>query len=234
MSAYHTNWREQERRIREARSMASRLGLRISNLRAPHGGHADLWVLAEPRSFDDVEAELLERMRQRKNFERHTYQTTHSPVHIDMEYVEDGDGECVPVQYVTVDVCRRCGAQVHDQAMHDAWHIWMQSLHKWMGDHQHDQTTPQNDFNRLRQRLGEKSNQQPLGNEGSVEVVPERATETVARRRWRVQDALKSLGATTSPAKLARHLHMDAWEVREHLRALEVTGLNTVAPKEDR
>lgn len=103
-----------------------------------------------------------------------------------------------------------------------------------MGDHRHDQTTPQNDFNRLRQRLGEKSSQQLVGNEGSVEVVPERATETVARRRWRVQDALKSLGATTSPAKVARHLHMDVWEVREHLRALEVTELNVInQPEED-
>lgn len=235
------SWRHKERRIRQARDMAGKLGLRLSNLRSVDNTHADLWVLAVPRSFDDVEAELLERMRQREHFQDHTYTRAYPQVWTDMEYIENGDGESVPVQYISVNTCRQCGAIVHDQAAHNSWHTWMRSLHGWMARHRHDQLTSPASANELDQsplrRLDQGSNRQSIRqprNEGCIEVVPESATETVAVRRSRVQQALTSLGTNTSPAKLAQHLHMDVWEVREHLRALEITGLNTVAPKEDR
>jgi hypothetical protein len=38
-----------------------------------------LWVLAVPRSFDEVEAELPERMRQREHFQDHTYTRAYPP-----------------------------------------------------------------------------------------------------------------------------------------------------------
>jgi hypothetical protein len=120
---------------------------------------------------------------------------------------------------------------VHDQAAHNSWHTWMRSLHGWMARHRHDQVTSptsanERDQSPLRRLLDQGSKRQPR-KEGRIEVVPESATETVAIRRSRVQQALTSLGTNRSPAKLAQHLHMDVWEVREHLRALEITGLST-------
>ena len=101
-----TDWQEQQRRIRRARKMAKQLGLRISNLRSLNGTGADLWVLAEPRSFDEVEAELMERMRERQSFQDHSYAKAYPPVWTDMEPIENRDGESVPVQYISVDICR--------------------------------------------------------------------------------------------------------------------------------
>jgi hypothetical protein len=240
-----TDWQEQQRRIRRARKLAKQLGVRLSNLRGLDGSGDGGWVLAVPRSFDEVEAELLVRMRQREHVQDHTYTRAYPPVRTDMEEIENGDGEVVPVQYISVNTCRQCGAMVHDEAAHNSWHTWMRSLHGWMARHRHDHVTsptPANerDQSPLRRLQDDGSNRQSLRQslrqarkEGRIEVVPESAAETVAIRRSRVQQALTSLGTNTSPAKLAQHLHMDVWEVREHLRALEITGLNTVAPKED-
>jgi hypothetical protein len=72
MASWWASVRVKERRIRQARCMARKLGLRLSNLRSVNNVHADLWVLAVPRSFDEVEAELLERMRQREHFQDQT------------------------------------------------------------------------------------------------------------------------------------------------------------------
>ena len=134
------SWRHKQRRIRQARDMAGKLGLRLSNLRSVDNTHGDLWVLAVPRSFDDEEAELLERMRQREHFQG-TYTRAHPPVWTDMEYIENGNGESVPVRCISVNTCRQCGAMVHDQAAHNSWHTWMRSLHGWMARHRHDQLT---------------------------------------------------------------------------------------------
>jgi hypothetical protein len=54
-------YRERQRRIRRARKIAKQLGLRLTNLRSLNGTGSDIWALVEERSFNDVEAELLER-----------------------------------------------------------------------------------------------------------------------------------------------------------------------------
>jgi hypothetical protein len=51
---------ERERRVRRARTMANRLGLRLHNLRNFDGTSSDRWVLdPQGHAFEEVEAELL-------------------------------------------------------------------------------------------------------------------------------------------------------------------------------
>src|SRR5262249_11051693 len=151
------------RRIRRARRLAKQLGLRLSNLRGLDGGGDGGWVLAEPRSFDEVEAELMERMRERQNFQDHTYAKAYPPVLADMVPVENGDGESVPVQYISVDICRQCGTMVHDQLAHNSWHSWMLSLCRWMGTYRHDRPVNegQSALQEREQRLGRQSKRRP-------------------------------------------------------------------------
>jgi hypothetical protein len=217
------SWRHKQRRIRQARDMAGKLGLRLSNLRSVDNTHADLWVLAVPRSFDDVEAELLERMRQREHFQDHTYTRAYPPVWTDMEYIENGDGESVPVQYISVNTCRQCGAMVHDQLAHNSWHSWMLSLREWMGKHQHNQVTPAQPASRPRNPR--RHCERPGAFPELIDRIDDYASEeaTLARRE-QAREALETLGPNTSLPQLAQHLHIDVWEVRTHLQALAGAG----------
>jgi hypothetical protein len=228
-------WQEDQRRIRRARKMAKQLGLRISNLRSLDGTGADLWVLAEPRSFDEVEAELLTRMWDRQHFNDNPYIPMSCEVWTDMETIENGDGESVPVQYISVNVCQQCGAVVRERWVHNSWHLWMRSLREWMANHAHFQTstpTPQErdgprrshpDFSEVPSELEEPPRNTDLPS--LIERINAHANEPdVLERRSRVREALTTLGPDATAAKLARHLHMDVWEVREHLRALNKKG----------
>ena len=60
------DFRDIERRIRRARKLARQFGLRLTQRQDRRGGD-DFWMLGPPRTFEDIEAELLAREeRERK------------------------------------------------------------------------------------------------------------------------------------------------------------------------
>ncbi len=155
------NYLDIEKRIRQARKLARKYGLRLS-LRYDTSGGDDFWLLGPPRSFEDIEFELLTRER------------------IERE--------------------QQANAEARKQRSGSAKQL-REKLREFEPPARRRPSEPVTDVPSLIQRIDKH------------------ASEEMARRAI-VLEALTEMGQDTPDFELAQLLHMDVWEVREHLRIL--------------
>lgn len=137
---------------------------------------------------------------------------THEPAYRSSSYraylCPDIEGVIEPEStelYITVQVCVHCGAIVVDQWQHNRWHKRLLPPPKAKPRKRTPQPPPD-----------------------PAPLRPKKTAPDDQIRCARVRDEVRATGPNTPPAQLAQRLHMDVWEVRQHLRTL---GYNAKPPQ---